>query len=104
MMTNAEIGAMLDETGYVNAYHMVPEGTALPSVTFETPRTTPITADNKILMKATELEANLYLAKHDSKAIKKVSDVLEKHGIIYSLEEEILDDEKLYIERFNMEV
>lgn len=98
-MTLQDIIEMLEETGYPVAYDHFPKDAppATPYIAFTIPYTDNFYSDNIVYQQIIYGEIELCSATKDTAAEKKLTDVLDSHGIAWQkASEEFIDDDGLY--------
>ena len=96
-MTLAELNKILEATGFPVAYsHFIGEPPSIPFITYLTPGTSNFHADNKVLVKVTDADIELYTRIKDELAEKKLEDLLNQHEIPWDVSETFIESEKLF--------
>lgn len=100
-MTLSDIYTILKATGYPVAYsHFTStNNTPLPSppyIVYLSAYSSNLKADNKVYKKIDNLQVELYTAKKDLTAEKKLEDLLDQNEIAYESTEAWIDSEKLF--------
>lgn len=93
-----EIVKMLQETGMSFAYDHFAEGESPkpPYICYLLPTTNNFSADGKVYQAIEQVQIELYTDKKDPLSEKKITAVLNKHGIFYNQTETWIESEKLY--------
>lgn len=105
-MTTQEIASMVASIGKPYAYYQFPEGTGQepPFLCFFYDRDNDFKADSKNYQKIEHLIIELYTDNKDFALESTVESVLEAHGMVWTRDEEWLDDEKMVMVVYEMDV
>lgn len=106
-MTLRQIKQMLETTGYKVSYRSFPRSeTPLnpPFITYLTPNSSNISADNKAHVKVTALEIELYTVNKNPTAEATLETVLDNANIFYDKSEIYIDSEQMYQITYECEV
>lgn len=105
-MTYSEVFTMLQEVGVPVAYYQFPDDTPqeLPFICFIYPNRNDSLADNSNYKKIEHLVIELYTDNKDIVLEKALESVLEDHGLVYTRDEEHLDDERMFEEVYETDV
>ena len=100
-MTLAELNTILKATGYPVAYSHFTATTNTPLpippyITYLSAYSSNFKADDKVYAKIDNLQIELYTAKKDLTAEKKLEDLLDTNEIAYESTETWIDSEKLF--------
>lgn len=100
-MTLSDIYTILKATGYPVAYSHFTATTnnplpTPPYITYLSAYSSNFKADNKVYKKIDNLQIELYTAKKDLTAEKKLEDLLDQNEIAYESTETWIDSEKLF--------
>ena len=97
---------MLEETGIPFAYDHFEEGEspAPPFICYLLPGSGNFAADGVVYYGIEEVHVELYTDRKDPEAEKKVTSVLDAHGIFYERTETWIGSEKLYEVMFIFEI
>ena len=95
-MTLAEFKKLLDATGYPVAYSHFEKETTLPFITYLTPSTSNLIADNRVYQKINNVDVELYTKQKDLAAEQKLESVLDQAEIPYDVTEIFIEDQKVY--------
>lgn len=95
-MTLAELKKLLDTTGYPVAYSHFEKEQKLPFITYLTPSTSNLIADNYAYQKFHNVDIELYTKKKDLAAEQKLESILDKNDLPYDVTEVYIEDEKVY--------
>lgn len=101
-----EIVKMLQETGMPFAYDHFAEGEnpKPPYICYLLPTTNNFSADGKVYQPIEQVHIEMYTDRKDPLSEKKITAVLDKHGIFYNQTETWIESEKLYEVMFTFEV
>lgn len=105
-MTNQKVFEMVKSIGFPTAYHHFEEGQEpeKPYIVYLYPGTDNFAADGIVYQAINELDIELYTAKKDIEAEKKVEAVLKEHGFFYEKTETYLTSEKMFEVLYETEV
>lgn len=105
-MTTQEIASMIESIGLPFAYYQFEEGTGQqpPFICFFYPRNNDVIADNTNYVKVYQLTIELYTDNKDFDLEASVEAALTGAGLVYSREEQKLDDERMYEVIYTTEV
>ena len=105
-MSYEELAQMIEQIGLPFAYYQFPEGTskAQPFICFYYPASADEIADSINYVKITEMVIELYTAEKSFELEKRVESVLREHDHVYTRTETWIDDERMYLETYNLEV
>ena len=105
-MTQNEIRAMLEETGFPLAYDHFAEGESPdpPFLIFLFPRSHDFYADGTQYHPVSELQVELYTDRKDPAAEIRVEETLSSQGLCFSRTETWIPSEKLYETVYTTEV
>ena len=105
-MTLLEVANMIEEMNIVFAYRAFEEGTAQepPFICYMYNGNTPEPADDTNYVKIEQLAIELYTDNKNFALEQQVEDVLTSHDLVFSREETWLDDEKMQMTTYLMEV
>lgn len=105
-MTTREIKNMIDETGIQNAYYQFEDGRELapPWICFRYPASDDVYADDSNYQYISALTIELYTPYKDFASERTIEGVLRSHGFSWAKSEAYVDDEKLYMTIYEMEV
>lgn len=105
-MKRKEIADMLASTGYPVTYFQWPEKEVppLPYICYYYPAMTPETADDTHHADIDTLNVELYTKEKQLDAEKNVEKALLNAGLVFTKEEDYLNDENMYEELYMMEV
>lgn len=105
-MTYVEIAQMIEEIGLPFAYYQFSNKTAQapPFICFFYPASADEMADDVNYVKITEVVIELYTAEKSLELESQVETVLRDHGQTYTRTESWLDDQRMYMETYNLEV
>lgn len=95
-MTLNDIYTILKATGYPVAYSHFIGTTTPPYIAYMSAYSSNFKADNKVYAKIDNLQIELYTAKKDLTAEKKLEDLLDQNEIAYETTETWLDSEQLF--------
>lgn len=93
-----EIVKILQETGMPFAYDHFAQGESPdpPFICYLLPTTNNFSADGKVYQTIEQVRIELYTDKKDLISEKKITAVLDKHGIFYNQTETWIESEQLY--------
>lgn len=93
-----EIVKILQETGLSFAYDHFAQGESPdpPFICYLLPTTNNFSADGKVYQTIEQVQIELYTDKKDPVSEKKITAVLDKHGIFYNQTETWIESEQLY--------
>lgn len=105
-MSYEEVMQMMEETGFIFAYHHFAEGQSPepPFLVYLYPQSNNFSADGTVYFKARALNVELYTDLKSPELEEKVENVLEAHGIYWEKSEVYIETEKLYEVLYEMEV
>ena len=111
-MTYAEVKTMLDaveissNVSVPNAYYQFEDDTGIipPFICFYFTGSRDLYADNTNYQKIDHLVVELYTKEKDFTLEAKLEGVLNSNGLTWSREETHLDDERMYVEVYDMDV
>ncbi|MBB5325200.1 hypothetical protein HNQ34_002300 [Anoxybacillus tepidamans] len=95
-MTQAELYQALKSIGYPVAYGSFSSSVTPPFITYQFAYSNDMMADNVNYVAIEDFQIELYTAKKDLVAEKKVQDKLKELGLPYRKFETYLDEEKVY--------
>lgn len=93
-----ELNTILIETGYPVAYsHFPKEVPSIPYVAFSCPESTNLFADNKVYLRAENIEIELCTKKKNPAQEKVLTDVLDSHELAWEkISEAYIEDDDVY--------
>ena len=105
-MTLAELGGMLEKTGFPFAYDHFAEGESPdpPFICYLLPGSDNFAADGRVYFRISEVRIELYTDRKDPGAEALVETVLDDAGIFYNKSEAWIQSEKLYEVLYSMEL
>lgn len=105
-MTYSSISNMIDGIGLPSCYYQFPEGTAQapPFICFFYPQSDDLHADNSNYQLISQLVIELYTDTRDFDLEFTVEGKLREAGLSWSKSSEFLDDERMNITIYTMEV
>lgn len=105
-MTRAEFNTMVRSIGIPSAYHYFPEGTAEPPpfICFYETFDNDVNADNENYVKIRQMIIELYTDEKDFALEGRIESTLRANGLPYRFDSTYLDDQKLYMSVYTMEV
>lgn len=105
-MTENEVRAMVEKTGFPTAYHHFAEGQApgLPFLVYLYPKSNNFSADGIVYQGINKLDIELYTECKDPEAERKVEAVLKEYGFFYEKNETYIESEKMYEVFYETEV
>lgn len=101
-MSNEELKKLLEITGMPVAYRDFKESQKMPFICYFETGTNNFAADGKVYFSSRDIQIELYTRHKDSKAEKKVEDVLSE--IFWQKKQEYIDSEKCYQTVYEIEV
>lgn len=106
-MSRLDISELLQEAGFIQdriADVSFGKPTPLPYVAYIHGRTEPFCADDTAFKKIQNIVIELYTdMRRDQKLIDRISEVLDRHEIIYETSEDYIESEKTYRVSFYFE-
>ena len=105
-MTYQEIASMIESIGLPFAYYQFDQNTVQspPFICFYYPAINDVYADASNYQRITELTIELYTDNKDFINEKAIEDVLSASGLTYQKTESYIDEEKMYMVSYEMEV
>lgn len=105
-MEITEVKEMLDEIGFPIAYNNFEEESEIepPFITYIIPSVENIRADGKWYIKISELSVELYTDSKDIDAESRVESILDNKELNYRKSEAYLDDERLFLILYQLQV
>jgi hypothetical protein len=95
-VTLNDICTILKATGYPVAYSHFTTSQTPPYIAYMSVYSSNLKADNRVYQKVDNLQIELYTAKKDLIAEKKLEDLLDQNEIAYESTETWIDSEKLF--------
>lgn len=105
-MTTAEVASMIASIGPENAYYQFDEGSGIqpPFIVFYYPNDNDFVADGCNYVKKCALVIELYTDNKDFTMESAVESVLAANGLVYSREEQYIEDQRMYEVLYQTEV
>ena len=105
-MTHAQVASMIASVGVPYAYYQFNNKTAQepPFICFFYPNNNDFLADDSNYQKVEHLVVELYTDNKDFELEATVETVLSANGLVYSRDEEYLDDERMFEVVYEMDV
>ena len=105
-MTHAQVASMIASVGVPYAYYQFSNKTAQepPFICFFYPNNNDFLADDSNYQKVEHLVVELYTDNKNFELEQTVETVLSANGLVYSRDEEYLDDERMFEVVYEMDV
>lgn len=105
-MTYNQIASIIASVGVPYAYHHFPDGTGqdTPFICFFYPQSDDFAADDTNYQRINQLTVELYTDNKDFALEKQVEDALTGAGLVWTKEEDYIDEERMYLASYLTEV
>lgn len=103
-MTLQELHEMLKMTGFPVAYSHFNKSKSPPFICHYEDEQENIFADNKIILTKTSVMIELYTSKKNISAEKKLEELLEKNGILWTSTQQYIKEENLFMKEYYIEI